>query len=583
MSTVAPRLASGVVDRPAGSIATASGGTGGQTLATATATRTATQSMYCLDVRQQPRQARMAGSGEKADRRTVDPPPIVRLRVRRPPAAATPTRRKSAAHHQHHQQHHGGVDDDLVAPTLTHTHFCFASLVPEHSDEELFDLAGTKSKYVGGSVVASLFHLKDQSCFVFPDLSVRTEGRWRFKMSLFEIVENGVIFCDSVVTDVFQVYSSKRFPGMRQSTELSRSLAQQGLKLRIRRPEPNGSDGDETAAEVSQQPKRKKSKPTPRQRPPASNDSSWSVVARGLDPAVDPAHAIPLVAPIGSTTTTPQQRPWTSWNASPPSLSSSSSSKVAAGHYSSSSSYPLASPAPAPRPATSHATDHPPPHHHHHHQLDARLAPPRQQQQQQLFDPRGLAPAALPSALSPFPTSRPLMPPPLRGGGGGGGGPFPSSFAPPPPPPLSSPPRGGASTQLPTVVLAPIILRDQPEAINHDHDDDDESRRTRPPSPTTTPATSSSHASSASSSSVSAERSRHERGTTARENAAIGRGQVDTDDRADDAKRTTIDGGGNRNSEEAGGGGGGRSGGSLAMLLGDGARDAKHLEHVSFF
>ena len=64
----------------------------------------------------------------------------------------------------------------------------FASLVPENSEEELYELAG-KNKLVAGNVVSSLFHLRDQSCFVFPDLSVRTEGRWRFKMSMYEIVE----------------------------------------------------------------------------------------------------------------------------------------------------------------------------------------------------------------------------------------------------------------------------------------------------------------------------------------------------------------------------------------------------------
>lgn len=64
----------------------------------------------------------------------------------------------------------------------------FASLVPENSEEELYELAG-RNKLVAGNVVSSLFHLRDQSCFVFPDLSVRTEGRWRFKMSMYEIVE----------------------------------------------------------------------------------------------------------------------------------------------------------------------------------------------------------------------------------------------------------------------------------------------------------------------------------------------------------------------------------------------------------
>ncbi|GAA5836664.1 hypothetical protein JCM3766R1_006983 [Sporobolomyces carnicolor] len=262
----------------------------------------------CVSAIGQPRQARMAGSGEKADRRTVDPPPIVRLRMRRPHA-----RRKSV---------HSLTDDDFVSPSLTHTHFCFASLVPENSEEELYDLAGSRSKYVGGSCVSSLFHLKDQSCFVFPDLSVKTEGRWRFKMSLYEIVEDGVIFCDSILTEVFQVYSPKRYPGNRQSTELSKSLAEQGLKLRIRRPENNDRDDDATG---SAPPRRKKSKPTPRQR--SNNPKAWSattdtapspaspVSGRRASGPADFTPAIPFIAPIGSTTSTPQHRPWTSWNA----------------------------------------------------------------------------------------------------------------------------------------------------------------------------------------------------------------------------------------------------------------------------
>ncbi|KAL7338814.1 velvet factor-domain-containing protein [Rhodotorula toruloides] len=112
----------------------------------------------------------------------------------------------------------------------------FASLVSEDGEEEADEAAECKNALVAGTVVSSLFHLRDESCFVFPDLSIRTEGRWRFKMSLYELTEDGVRFCSSVLTDVFQVYSSKRFPGMSKSTELSKSFAQQGIKLRVRRP-----------------------------------------------------------------------------------------------------------------------------------------------------------------------------------------------------------------------------------------------------------------------------------------------------------------------------------------------------------
>ncbi|KAL7751551.1 hypothetical protein RI367_003015 [Sorochytrium milnesiophthora] len=40
--------------------------------------------------------------------------------------------------------------------------------------------------------------------------------------------------CSIVFTDVFVAYSSKKYPGMRESTELSRAFARQGVKLTIR-------------------------------------------------------------------------------------------------------------------------------------------------------------------------------------------------------------------------------------------------------------------------------------------------------------------------------------------------------------
>ncbi|KAG6843724.1 hypothetical protein H0H87_001252 [Tephrocybe sp. NHM501043] len=43
---------------------------------------------YHLTVRQEPKQARMCGVGGKADRRPIDPPPIVQLRVVDPAAKA---------------------------------------------------------------------------------------------------------------------------------------------------------------------------------------------------------------------------------------------------------------------------------------------------------------------------------------------------------------------------------------------------------------------------------------------------------------------------------------------------------------
>ncbi|KAI8581857.1 hypothetical protein K450DRAFT_229573 [Umbelopsis ramanniana AG] len=173
---------------------------------------------YQLSVRQQPKQSRMCGIGEKADRRPVDPPPIVQLKVVDP----------SLSGHER------------SAYLQNPYYFMYASLMAADIDEELHLLRDGKTRSTTGSVVSSLYHLKDidnadAGFFVFPDLSVRMEGNYRLKLSLFEIIGKEVFHCKSIITHIFVVYSAKRFPGMEESTFLSRSFADQGLKIRIRK------------------------------------------------------------------------------------------------------------------------------------------------------------------------------------------------------------------------------------------------------------------------------------------------------------------------------------------------------------
>lgn len=44
-----------------------------------------------------------------------------------------------------------------------------------------------------------------------------------------------MVYRQSCFSDVFTVYAAKRFPGMEESTALSKSFAEQGLKIRIRK------------------------------------------------------------------------------------------------------------------------------------------------------------------------------------------------------------------------------------------------------------------------------------------------------------------------------------------------------------
>ncbi|ORY02697.1 hypothetical protein K493DRAFT_207904, partial [Basidiobolus meristosporus CBS 931.73] len=95
-------------------------------------------------------------------------------------------------------------------------------------------------KCLTGTTVSSLFKLKDTNnseggFFVFPDISVRLEGYFRLRFSLYEIDGSSVSYASSTVSDVFTVYPPKQFPGMSESTLLSRYFAEQGVRIRIRK------------------------------------------------------------------------------------------------------------------------------------------------------------------------------------------------------------------------------------------------------------------------------------------------------------------------------------------------------------
>ncbi|KAJ1560440.1 hypothetical protein HK096_008705, partial [Nowakowskiella sp. JEL0078] len=119
-------------------------------------------------------------------------------------------------------------------------YFAYATLVSANNSEEINVLKDTNSRAMTGSIASSLQRLKDidgayGGFFVFPDISIRLEGKFRLRFTLFEIVENEVIRRNYVNSDVFTVYSPKFFPGMAESTSLSKFFAEQGLKIRLRK------------------------------------------------------------------------------------------------------------------------------------------------------------------------------------------------------------------------------------------------------------------------------------------------------------------------------------------------------------
>lgn len=115
-----------------------------------------------------------------------------------------------------------------------------------------------------GMPVSSMILLdrpEEAGYFIFSDLSVRHEGKYYLTFALMEEVKedrdkdpdetmsgtdeitgpdarsNDRHFCfrTQVQTDPFDVYSAKKFPGLMESTALSRTVAEQGCRVRIRR------------------------------------------------------------------------------------------------------------------------------------------------------------------------------------------------------------------------------------------------------------------------------------------------------------------------------------------------------------
>ncbi|KAF9344977.1 hypothetical protein BGX26_003681 [Mortierella sp. AD094] len=175
--------------------------------------KVSTASKYVLSIRQQPVRAKVCGAKER-DRRPIDPPPIVQIKL------ADPSSDKNK--------------DYLQSPYL----FMCCNLV--HDNDPSGEIVAPAHRALAGTVVSSLNRLKDVDnsdggFFVFGDMSARIEGRFRLRFTLLELIEGEVVHVMTTLSNPMTVYSSKTFPGMSESTFLSRSFSDQGVRIRIRK------------------------------------------------------------------------------------------------------------------------------------------------------------------------------------------------------------------------------------------------------------------------------------------------------------------------------------------------------------
>lgn len=200
---------------------------------------------YWLTVIQQPERARACGSGAKssADRRPVDPPPVVELRIWE------------------------GEGDNREDVTFAYSanFFLFATLeMARPIAHGRVQAPQQQVPVLTGMPVSGMAYLDrptEAGYFIFPDLSVRHEGKYRLSFNLYEQTHTkedkdaepspvqdtkpqipGSTTPDSsfdwrmeVQSAEFTVFSAKKFPGLAESTSLSRTVAEQGCRVRIRR------------------------------------------------------------------------------------------------------------------------------------------------------------------------------------------------------------------------------------------------------------------------------------------------------------------------------------------------------------
>jgi hypothetical protein len=201
---------------------------------------------YILNVIQQPQRARACGSSAKSASlaRPIDPPPLLSLLI---------------------FELRNGVQTDITF-SYDALFFVFASLeVARVASHGRFHLGKNPPvPILTGHPVSGGCYLDrphEGIFFPFPDLSVRDEGRYRLCFNLYETIKNiedhestgnepplcpGPAISTVSPSEVthwrlevksadFSVYMAKKFPGLTESTPLTRILAEQGCRVRVRR------------------------------------------------------------------------------------------------------------------------------------------------------------------------------------------------------------------------------------------------------------------------------------------------------------------------------------------------------------
>lgn len=130
-----------------------------------------------------------------------------------------------------------------------------------------------------GTLVASPFvgldEKNQEGCFFcFPDLSCRTPGSYRLKFALVVLDPARMRTGDksailaSAMSEPFQVYNAKDFPGMTASTPLTKRLKEQGCLISIKKgnEKVTSSNGRDDSVDDDEEEEESKARPRKKQK-----------------------------------------------------------------------------------------------------------------------------------------------------------------------------------------------------------------------------------------------------------------------------------------------------------------------------
>ncbi|KAJ2617070.1 hypothetical protein H4S08_000491 [Coemansia sp. RSA 1365] len=197
---------------------------------------------HMLTIVQQPIRARSMGPGER-DRRPVDPCPIVKLTI----VKSDGTEDEKMLWEHTFVMHATLFDESGTIERMTGRNVVVTtSENTSDADRQASGPAQGSYEQIGlGTLVSSAHHVRDlddkQGCFFcFPDIRVRHPGVYRLRFSLLQLphtnretTESTRILCN-VLSEPFEVFSPKDFPGVDESTALTKKLALQGVGIPIR-------------------------------------------------------------------------------------------------------------------------------------------------------------------------------------------------------------------------------------------------------------------------------------------------------------------------------------------------------------